>query len=64
MDEWLTGVIIYNFKARMPCLKIINNDASQTHSLTSTNTKYLNIKTSEKFEIATLNNESVWLWTL
>jgi len=60
-DENLTGVIIYNFKARHPCLKIINNKPVE-HS--STIAKYLNIKTSEKFEIAALNNESVWLWTL
>jgi len=52
----LTGIVIYNFKARHPCLKIINNEPFE-HS--STNTKYLKIKTTEKFEIAALNDESV-----
>jgi len=56
VDECLTGVIIYNFKVRHPCLKIINNKPVEN---SSTNAKYLNIKTSEKFETAALNNESV-----
>jgi len=56
VDEFLTGVVIYNFKARHPCLKIINNKPAE-HS--STNAKYLNLKISQKFETAALNNETV-----